>query len=79
MAKSTKSNQDHLNKQLPTHAGDLAVHVAEFTRHLSGLGHTPYDERLRGLRSPFRSMARAGRDRGHEHHEERTPANRTTD
>jgi integrase/recombinase XerD len=35
-----KSNQDHLNKQLPTDAGDLAVHVAEFTRHLSGLGHT---------------------------------------
>ena len=35
-----KSNQDHFNKQLRTDAGDLAVHVAEFTRHLSGLGHT---------------------------------------
>ena len=35
-----KSNQDHFNKQLCTDAGDLAVHVAEFTRHLSGLGHT---------------------------------------
>jgi hypothetical protein len=35
-----KSNRDHFNKQLRTDAGDLAVHVAEFTRHLSGLGHT---------------------------------------
>jgi len=35
-----KSNQDHFNKQLRMDAGDLAVHVAEFTRHLSGLGHT---------------------------------------
>ena len=35
-----KSKQDHFNKQLRADAGDLAVHVAEFTRHLSGLGHT---------------------------------------
>jgi integrase/recombinase XerD len=35
-----KSKQDHFNKQPRMDAGDLAVHVAEFTRHLSGLGHT---------------------------------------
>lgn len=35
-----KSNEDRCNKQLCMDAGNLAPHVAEFTRHLSELGHT---------------------------------------
>ena len=35
-----KSNQDRLNKQLRMDAGDLTPRVAEFARHLLGLGHT---------------------------------------
>jgi integrase/recombinase XerD len=36
----SKSNQDHFNKQSRMDGGNLAPHVVEFTRHLSGLGHT---------------------------------------
>ena len=35
-----KSNKEPFNKQSRVDAGDLAPHVAEFARHLLGLGHT---------------------------------------
>lgn len=35
-----KSNEDRCNRQLCMDAGNLAPHVAEFTRHLLELGHT---------------------------------------